>query len=82
MPIQKFKTLEEAEKAIAISEPDEAYFKRVAQLWDFANKVNPISYPKGLFKFKTIEEANKHREEIERAHVRKKQAELNWEQEK
>ncbi|MCP5049851.1 MAG: hypothetical protein GY940_21965 [bacterium] len=81
MPIQKFKTLEEAEKTIVISEPDEAYFKRVARLWDFANKINPISYPKGLFKFKTIEEANKHREEIELAHVRKKQAELNWEQE-
>lgn len=55
-------------------EPNEAYFARVAELWDFANKLNPISYPKGVFKFKTIEEANKHREEVELAHARKKLA--------
>ncbi|UCH97303.1 MAG: hypothetical protein JSV88_10745 [Candidatus Aminicenantes bacterium] len=75
MPIQKFKTFEEAEKALITYYPDEAYYKRVAQLWDFANKLNPISWPRGIFKFKTIEEANKHREEIELAHARKKQAE-------
>jgi hypothetical protein len=69
MPVQKFKTFEEAEKALITYYPDEAYYKRVAQLWDFANKLNPISWPRGIFKFKTIEEANKHREEIERAHL-------------
>jgi hypothetical protein len=73
MPVQKFKTFEEAEKALWNFQPDEAYFARVAELWDFANKLNPISYPKGIFKFKTMEEANKHRDELERAHAAKKQ---------
>jgi hypothetical protein len=75
MPVQKFKTFEEAEKALWNFQPDDAYFARVAELWEFANKLNPISYPRGIFKFKTIEEANKHREEIELAHARKKQSE-------
>jgi hypothetical protein len=74
MPVQKFKTFEEAEKALWNFKPDDAYLARVAELWDFANKLNPISYPKGIFKFKTIEEANKHREEVELAHARKKMA--------
>jgi len=49
--------------------PDEHYFQRVAELWDFANELNPISYPQGIFKFKTLEDANRQRErvEIERA---------------
>ncbi len=76
MPVQKFKTFEDAEKALVINEPNEAYFKRVAQLFTFANKLNPIKWPKGIFKFKTIEEANRHREEIERAHMLKKQADM------
>jgi hypothetical protein len=75
MPIQKFKTFEEAEKALWNFQPNDAYYARVAELWDFANKLNPISYPKGIFKFRTIEEANSHREELERAHARKKQEE-------
>lgn len=76
MPVQKFSTFEDAEKALVINEPNEAYFKRVAQLFKFANKLNPIKWPKGIFKFKTIEEANRHREEIERTFMLKKQEEI------
>lgn len=70
MPIYKYKTFEEAERALWNFHPDEEYFKRVAELWDFADKLNPIKYPKGIFKFKTLEEANRHREEIELAHTK------------
>ncbi len=70
MSVFKYKTFEEAERALWNFKPDENYFKRVAELWDFANQLNPICYPRGIFKFKTIEEANRHREEIELAHAR------------
>ena len=76
MPVQKFKTFEDAEKALVINEPNDAYFKRAAQLFRFANTLNPIKWPKGIFKFKTIEDANRHREEIERTHMLKKQEEV------
>jgi len=81
MPLYKFKTFEEAERALWNFHPDEAYYKRVADLWDFASKLNPIKYPAGIFKFKTIEEANRHREEIERDHAKKLHRERrkqNW----
>jgi len=65
MPIYKYKTFEEAERALWNFHPDEAYFEKVAELREVANKLSPIKYPKGIFKFKNIEEANKHREKFE-----------------
>ena len=74
MPIYKYKTFEEAEKALWNFNPDEKYYEKLAELWEFANELNPINYPKGIFKFKSIEEANQHRNEIEISHARQLQA--------
>ena len=71
MPVYKYKTFKEADYALWNFHPDEAYYKQVADLWDFADKLNPIRYPPGIFKFKTIEEANRHRKEFEMAHAKK-----------
>lgn len=71
MPVYKYKTYEEAEQALWNFHPDEAYFNKVAELWDFANKLSPLSCAKGIFKFRNIEEANKHRDEWELAHAKK-----------
>jgi len=48
MPVFKYKTFEGAEKALWNPAPDERYFKRIADLWEFANRINPISYPRGI----------------------------------
>lgn len=71
MPVYKYKSFEEAERALWNFHPDEAYFQRVAELWEFAKKLNPINYPPGIFKFRNIEEANRHREEVELEHAKK-----------
>ncbi len=71
MPVYKYKTFEEAESALWNFHPDEAYFSQVAELWNFANKLCPITYPKGIFKYRSIEEANKQRDEWELAHAKK-----------
>ncbi len=65
MPVYKYKTFEQAERALWNFHPDAAYNKKVAELWRFANKLRPITYPRGVFKFRTIEEANRHRDELE-----------------
>ena len=74
MPIYKYKSFEDAEKALWNLNPDENYYKRVAELWEFANELNPISYPTGIFKFKSIQESNQHRENLELNHVKKRRA--------
>ena len=73
MPVYKFKSFEEAEKALWNFHPDEKYYKRVAELWAFANKLNPMSCSKGIFKYRSIEEANKAREDWELAQAKKVQ---------
>jgi hypothetical protein len=59
-----------------------AYYKQVAALWRFANKLSPLRYPKGVFKFCNIEEANRHRDEFELAHAKKMQARRSLEKTK
>lgn len=75
MAVYKYKTFEEAERALWNFNPDENHFRKVAELWDFARRLNPIAYPRGIFKFKTIEEANKHRQDFELEHALKLQKE-------
>lgn len=82
MPVYKYKTFEEAERALWNFSPNGEYYHRVSELWNFANQLNPIVYPSGVFKFKTLEDANRHRENIEIEHakevqVRKKASENN-----
>ena len=70
MPVYKFKSHKEAERALWNFNPDEAYFKRVAELWKFANQLSDIKYPRGVFRFKSITDANKHRGEMELARAK------------
>lgn len=61
MPVQKFKTFEEAEKALWNFNPDEKYYKQVAAFYELFTRLNKFSYPMGIFKFKTFEEAEEHK---------------------
>ncbi len=70
MPVYKYKSFDEARKALWNFHPDQNYFKQVADLWDTANKLSPIKYSKGVFKFKNITEANKHRKDWEIAQAK------------
>jgi len=73
MPVYKYKTFEEAEKkALWNFKPDEAYFERVIKLFDLAQRLNPVRYPRGVFKYRTLEEANKQSEEWLMSHCLKK----------
>ena len=74
MTIYKYKTFEEAERALWNFHPDETYFRKVAELWSFANRLSPVSCPTGIFKFRSLEEANKHRDQWELEHAKKIQS--------
>ena len=60
MPVQKFRSIEEMNKAPEPSsqEPSfERFVRLCAQYWAIA----PKQYPRGVFKFRSIEEAQKAR---------------------
>ena len=72
MHVFKYKSFDEAEKALWNFNPDETYFQRVIQLYEFARQLNPIRFPQGIFKYKTIEEANQQHDEWVLEHAGRK----------
>jgi len=63
MSLQKYKSFSEAEQALWCFKPDEKYFKQIKELFKLANRLCPPNFPRGVFKYRTIEEANKDKEE-------------------
>lgn len=77
MPIKKYRTIEEMnadDKMLWCDKPDDAYWRRLDNLWKRTKAIDPRKYPKGIFKFRTIEEMNEHREALLTEHVRALQA--------
>ena len=63
MPIYKYKSLEAAEKHLQVLLPDDP-FKRLSNLERLITPIKPKKkIPKGIFKFKSLEQANQHRKE-------------------
>ena len=61
MAIQKFKTFSEAEKAIWNFSPDSDYYKNIRSFYRLFAKLSKFSYPKGVHKFRNLEEAEEHK---------------------
>ena len=61
MSINKFKTFEEAEKALWILKPDEKYYQKIFKLFDNRLFLNVNKVKNCIFKYKTFEEAEKDR---------------------
>lgn len=59
MPVQKFKRFEDAERALWNFKPDAQYYRKISEWFTFASKLRPPGHPRGVFKFRTPEEANR-----------------------
>ena len=67
MPVQKFRSLDEAQQALRGDPRDPAYLRRVAWLWRLGSQLAPRRYPRGVHQYRSMDEANHARESWERA---------------
>ena len=65
MPVQRFRSFDEAREALWGDAGEPEYLRRVAWLWAFADRLHRRSFPRGVYRFTSIEEANRQREDWE-----------------
>ena len=70
MPVYKFRSFQEAERALWLPTGDPRLAEKLRALWKAAwflgGRFTP---PRGVFKFRSIEEANRHREAWEKQRI-------------
>ena len=71
MPVVKFHSFEEAREALWGEPGDPAYLQRISWLWAFCDRLYPRRYPRGVYRFTSIEEANAQRDAWEAAGERR-----------
>ena len=78
MPIRKFRSvaeMDEARKDLWCDELDGKCLQRIADLWERSSRISPRRYPKGIFKFRSLDEAQAHREYWIRENILRVQSE-------
>lgn len=63
MPIQRFREFEDARRALWTEFGADDLAARIRRTWRFSRRLAPIAHPRGMWMFRSIEEANEHRAE-------------------
>ncbi len=69
MPVQRFRSFEAAREALWGEAGDPEHLRRVRWLWAFADRLCARRFPPGVYRYRSIDEAQRERErwELEQA---------------
>jgi hypothetical protein len=62
MPVERFSNLDAARRALWAGHDDPNLAARIRRLWSISSRLVPLGIPRGLRKFRRIEDANRERE--------------------
>ncbi len=62
MPVERFRDLDAARRALWAARDDPNLTARIRRLWSIASRLVPLGIPRGVRKFRRIEDANRERE--------------------
>ena len=62
MPVNKYKSYQEARDALQVKKPDENYYKMLSGFYETFGSLFRLRFPSGVYKFKTIEDAQRQKE--------------------
>jgi hypothetical protein len=65
MPVRKFRDVREMDSEPWRAPEDPLLWRAIAGVWDFAERTCPRRYPPGVYKHRSIEEAEQLREQWE-----------------
>jgi hypothetical protein len=69
MPVQKFRSVEDMPRVDWCDPRAENFSRRVAALWARSSAFSARIYPRGVFKFRSIEEAQEARERVTQENI-------------
>lgn len=72
MPVRKFRTLEEAEKALWRKPFDPENLRIAASVTTMAMRLAGVTLPKGVFRYRSLDDANCERERRESQTIRER----------
>ncbi len=58
MPVKKYFSFDEARRDLWVLHPDAKYYRKLREFYAFAFRFYKPHFPKGVFKFRNMEEAN------------------------
>lgn len=58
MPVYRYRSFEEAQRALWRFETGVGYYRMLADLFHLGCKLSPPAHPAGIFRFRSMEEAN------------------------
>lgn len=72
MPVTKFRSFEDARRALWLDRTDPTLFRRMIALWRRSRLLAPpLAIPRGVTRYRSIEEADADRLRLERERVRR-----------
>lgn len=71
MPVKKFRSVAEMPRVLPCEPLSEELIGRIARLWSRASAMSPRVYPRGVFKFRSLEEAQAARDQVTESNVRR-----------
>ncbi len=70
MPVRKFRSLREMEDALWRGSGDPSLPDAIARVWDFADRICRRTFPPGVYKHRSIDEAQRLRDSWEEINFR------------
>jgi len=67
MPIRKFRSVEEMEGTVRYEPGSPELFRAIRALWEFSARTFPRRFPPGVYRHRSIEDAQRQREICEKA---------------
>ena len=74
MPVRKFRTVEEMNQPPWRKPGEPQLFRAIAAVWEMARRTNPRTFPRGVHKYRSIEEMSHAREQWDSAYIRELRA--------